>query len=49
MLINLSPRKLIVFQQPENNRYLKQFNFTQEIISPLAFRDIQINSRTIIN
>ncbi|MGK7884280.1 MAG: Uma2 family endonuclease [Crocosphaera sp.] len=48
-VIDLKNSQLIVFQKPENNRYLKQFNLTQGVISPLAFRDIPIDSQTILN
>ncbi len=48
-VIDLKNSQLIVFQKPENNCYLKQFNLTQGVISPLAFRDIQIDSKTILN
>ena len=48
-VLDLKNSQVIVFQQPENNRYLKQIKLTKGVISPLAFPDIEIDSQTISN
>ncbi|WP_083767401.1 Uma2 family endonuclease [Rippkaea orientalis] len=46
-IIDIHGPQLKIFQQPESNRYLTQFNFTQGMISPIAFPDIEIESNKI--
>ncbi|ACB50677.1 hypothetical protein cce_1327 [Crocosphaera subtropica ATCC 51142] len=46
-IIDIQNSQVIIFQRPKNDRYLKQFNVTQGVISPLAFQDIEIKSNLI--
>ncbi len=48
-VIDIKNSQVIIFQQPENDHYLKQMKVTKGVISPLAFRDLKINSQTILN
>lgn len=41
-VIDLPKKKLWVFQQPQNNQYQKCFEFTTEIIHPMAFPNLDI-------
>ncbi len=43
-VIDIKNSQFVIFQQPENNRYLKQIKLTEKVISPLAFPHIKIDS-----
>ncbi|MDJ0844867.1 Uma2 family endonuclease [Crocosphaera sp.] len=48
-IIDIKNSQLIVFQQPENDCYVKQIKLTKGVISPLAFSNLKIDSQTILN
>jgi Uma2 family endonuclease len=41
-VLNLVARQIIVFQEPQNGKYLREETIEEGIITPLAFPDIQV-------
>ncbi|MBE9142252.1 Uma2 family endonuclease [Planktothrix mougeotii] len=48
-VLDLSQKQLIVFRNPEQNNYLSQQIFSQGIINPLAFPDVQISFERLVS
>lgn len=47
-VVDIQGGQLKVFRQPEGNRYLSEFNFSQGVIVPMAFPDVEIESERIL-
>jgi Uma2 family endonuclease len=48
-VVDIQGSQIKVFRQPEGNRYLKEFNFSQGEIVPMAFPDVAIESERILS
>lgn len=48
-IINLKTKRLIVFRQPEQEKYSFQQDWNQETIRPLAFPTIEIKLQNLLN
>lgn len=48
-VVDIQGSQIKVFRQPEENRYLKEFNFSQGEIVPTAFPDVAIESERILS
>ena len=47
-VINLKTRELIVFREPLNGKYESQHTFTEGVINPLSFPDVQIDVARLV-
>ena len=42
-VLDLSAKELIVFRNPQGNKYIEEFNIATGMITPLAFTDISVS------